>query len=224
VPADIPSLADDLQAAVLSPPPVTTRVRAAVRVTTVIMPAILRGLAQAGHRPSLAEPADVGGREDVRVALEVATAITPTIVEGLTPAIVERLAEAGARPGAEKAPAVTTVPIRTKSIPIGVQEQTCHHQQNLYRYVQRACRDQATVSASVLLISGCQDNQLSLDGVRNSLFTEQVLKVWDDGAFQGDYPAFHRQLQARMPFYQSPNYDRVGPLNEAFERQRPFTI
>jgi hypothetical protein len=27
-----------------------------------------------------------------------------------------------------------------------------------------------------------------------------------------------------MPFYQSPNYDRVGPLNEAFERQRPFTI
>jgi metacaspase-1 len=82
----------------------------------------------------------------------------------------------------------------------------------------------ADCKASVLLISGCQDNQLSLDGIRNSLFTEQVLKVWDDGAFQGDYPAFHRQLQARMPFYQSPNYDRVGPLNEAFERQRPFTI
>ena len=40
---------------------------------------------------------------------------------------------------------------------------------------------------AVILISGCQDNQTSMDGDHNGAFTEQLLKVWNDGAFSGSY-------------------------------------
>ena len=38
--------------------------------------------------------------------------------------------------------------------------------------------------ASVILISGCQDNQTSMDGDHNGAFTEQLLQVWNHGAYQ----------------------------------------
>ena len=50
------------------------------------------------------------------------------------------------------------------------------------------------VKASVLLISGCQDNQLSSDGNFNGLFTSQLLTVWKNGTFKGDYRKFHKEI------------------------------
>jgi len=79
------------------------------------------------------------------------------------------------------------------------------------------------IGASVILISGCQDSQTSGDGVRNGVFTEQLLKVWDRGAFRGDLPAFYRAIVAGMPTGQTPNYDKVGAADPAFESQLPFT-
>jgi metacaspase-1 len=80
------------------------------------------------------------------------------------------------------------------------------------------------VSASVLLISGCQDNQLSADGDFNGLFTSQMLQVWRDGAFKGHYRRFHRNIVRRMPPNQTPNYFRAGKVNPDFEAQTPFTV
>jgi hypothetical protein len=80
------------------------------------------------------------------------------------------------------------------------------------------------VKASVLLISGCQDNQLSKDGAFNGLFTAQVLTVWKDGLFQGSYKDLHKDIVIRMPPYQTPNYFMVGQKDASFEAQRPFTI
>ena len=37
---------------------------------------------------------------------------------------------------------------------------------------------------SVILISGCQDNQTSMDGDHNGAFTEQLLQVWNHGRLQ----------------------------------------
>ena len=81
-----------------------------------------------------------------------------------------------------------------------------------------------TVKASVILISGCQDNQLSADGTFNGLFTANLLQVWSGGKFKQRYPAFHKAINARMPPDQTPNYFRIGEQNLAFERQAPFTI
>jgi hypothetical protein len=80
------------------------------------------------------------------------------------------------------------------------------------------------VKASVILISGCQDNQLSADGTFNGLFTANLLQVWNEGKFNRRYRAFHRAIGSRMPPDQTPNYFRVGEVSSAFERQTPFTV
>ena len=80
------------------------------------------------------------------------------------------------------------------------------------------------VKASVLLISGCQDNQLSQDGAFNGLFTAQLLRVWADGDFKGGYRKLHSRIVRRMPPDQTPNYFRVGIRSAAFEASTPFTL
>ena len=80
------------------------------------------------------------------------------------------------------------------------------------------------VQASVLLVSGCQDNQLSQDGAFNGLFTGKLLRVWNGGAFVGTYRDFHKRIVGMMPPDQTPNYYTTGTTNTKFEEQTPFTI
>ena len=81
----------------------------------------------------------------------------------------------------------------------------------------------AKCKAAVILISGCQDNQTSMDGDHNGAFTEQLLKVWNAGAFAGNYAQFHAKIKAHMPPTQSPNLFQLGPT-AAFAQGRPFTV
>jgi metacaspase-1 len=76
---------------------------------------------------------------------------------------------------------------------------------------------------AVLLISGCQDNQTSMDGDHNGAFTEQLLQVWNHGAFKGNHAMFHKQILARMPSSQSPNLFTLGPAAK-FLAQTPFSV
>ena len=76
---------------------------------------------------------------------------------------------------------------------------------------------------AVVLISGCQDNQTSIDGDHNGAFTEQLLKIWNHGAFSGDYSGFHARIRAGMPASQSPNLFVLGKA-AAFLKQTPFSV
>lgn len=76
---------------------------------------------------------------------------------------------------------------------------------------------------SVLLISGCQDNQTSMDGLHNGAFTESLLKVWNQGKFKGDYNLFHQRIRAGLPATQSPNLFVLGS-SAAFIKQAPFSV
>lgn len=78
--------------------------------------------------------------------------------------------------------------------------------------------------ATVLLISGCQDNQVSLDGSRNGLFTQMLKKVWNGGKFQSGHRRFRDTIVAQMPSTQTPNYFVVGAANPTFENQKPLTV
>lgn len=82
----------------------------------------------------------------------------------------------------------------------------------------------SAVKASVLLISGCQDNQLSMDGTFNGLFTGTLKTVWNGGTFRGSYRRFHTAIAAKMPPDQSPKLSLVGASNAAFIAQKPFMI
>ncbi|MCK6499454.1 MAG: caspase family protein, partial [Nitrospira sp.] len=75
----------------------------------------------------------------------------------------------------------------------------------------------------VILISGCQDNQTSLDGEHNGAFTEQLLRVWNQGAFRGNYAKFHAAIKAGLPASQTPNLFTLGAVAR-FLRQEPFSV
>ena len=110
-----------------------------------------------------------------------------------------------------------------REIPREIAEQDAAARAALYQSIQWTTKKGSDdIKATVLLISGCQDNQLSLDGEQNGLFTATLLQVWNDGKFQGSYTDLHQQIVSRMPVIQQPNFFRVGATNQAFERQRPF--
>ncbi len=115
---------------------------------------------------------------------------------------------------------------QARVLPAEVQAATYRSHRSLYDGLQHDNPDgeQVEIGASIILISGCQDNQSSSDGEENGLFTEKLLKVWHGGKFKGNMLHFQRRILAQMPWYQSPNYFRAGTPSRAFEQQRPFTI
>ncbi|HEY2925513.1 caspase family protein [Piscinibacter sp.] len=76
---------------------------------------------------------------------------------------------------------------------------------------------------TAILISGCQDNQTSMDGEHNGAFTEQLLSVWNHGAFKRNYANFHAFIKSRMPATQTPNLFTLGSAG-VFLAQRPFAL
>ena len=116
-------------------------------------------------------------------------------------------------------------PPRTRNLPDDAQEADGQARGQLYRTVKAAASEPTPPSARVLLISGCQDNQLSLDGRKNGLFTQRLLEVWDSGRFNGaDYLELHRRILTMMPPQQTPNLYWATPRDPAFEAQYPFTV
>ncbi len=121
-------------------------------------------------------------------------------------------------------PAVTAQTPR--AMPHATEVDDNNRRRGTYQFVQAlsGSKSDASIDASLILISGCQDNQLSYDGAVNGQFTGTLLSVWASGTFAGDHDAFHRGILAQMPPDQSPNLTTVGTDDPAFLSQRPFTI
>jgi metacaspase-1 len=126
----------------------------------------------------------------------------------------------------EASPANETVGAHFKNLPREIQKKTYEDHKEQYDTIQSDNPQGANVGvgASVLLISGCMDNQFSRDGDRNGLFTQTLKQVWDEGSFSGSYRSFREEIVERMPADQTPNYFRVGVVAPFFEQQTPFTI
>ena len=113
---------------------------------------------------------------------------------------------------------------RPRALPLDVMVKTYREHKDEYDSIQAAVPSSAdaNVSASVLLISGCQDDQLSLDGMSNGLFTETLLGVWNEGQWSGDYSSFHQAIVAKMPASQQPNLMTVGEDDVGFVGEDPL--
>lgn len=145
-------------------------------------------------------------------------------------------------------PATATPQQRPKLMPAAVGMRTYREHQAFYDQLQREVASKAgsaaidpdtalaqvaasarlgaivsTFKPAVILISGCQDNQTSMDGQHNGAFTEQLLRVWKHGKFSGNYGNLHAQIKAGMPESQSPNLFTLGAAG-AFLGQRPFGV
>ena len=116
--------------------------------------------------------------------------------------------------------------LRPKLLPPEVQAKIYKERAALYDNIRRNTprREKVNVECSVILISACQDNQVVMDGIKNGLFTETLLKVWDNGKFSGGYHHFRNAITSLMPPTESPKYTIVGHRERAFEHQRPFSI
>jgi hypothetical protein len=113
-----------------------------------------------------------------------------------------------------------------RTMPKAQQREVYKANQALYDGIQATepAGDTVEITANVLLLSGCQDNQTSADGKRNGLFTQTLLEVWDSGKYKGGYKRFYDAILDKMPPWQSPNWLTVGPSSTSFSRRRPFTI
>jgi len=123
--------------------------------------------------------------------------------------------------------AAVSPPVRYRFMPRDVALQTYRLHRDLYDpLLEKAdpVKAKREVQASVILISGCQDNQYSSDGDFNGLFTGTMLQVWHQGKFKGSYRKFHKVIKQRMPPDQTPNFFRIGAEDESFAGQEPFTI
>jgi metacaspase-1 len=114
--------------------------------------------------------------------------------------------------------------IRAMPTQVALKVQKAHAK--LYKKIQdeHPAAENAKVSASVLLISGCMDNQTSSDGAQNGLFTGTLKTVWNGGKFKGNYRKLRDTIVSKMPSDQTPNYYLVGAANPKFVAQRPWTI
>lgn len=115
---------------------------------------------------------------------------------------------------------------RVKGMPDEVVRSVYDANKEMYDEIQKSIPpfDKANIGASVILTSGCQDNQTSLDGDKNGLFTQTLLKVWDNGSFDSSYRTFRRRIAREMPPWQSPNLFIVGAPSQTFPSQVPFTV
>lgn len=113
-----------------------------------------------------------------------------------------------------------------KALPRAVQGTDNENRRGTYQFVQAlsGAKSDASIQASVILVAGCQDSQLSYDGSVNGQFTGALLQAWGNGSFQGDYITFHRAILDRMPADQVPNLYTTGSANPAFMAQKPFTL
>jgi hypothetical protein len=116
--------------------------------------------------------------------------------------------------------------VRYRAMPREVALRTYRAHRAMYDKRQMSVKPDAenAIRASTILISGCQDNQLSQDGDFNGLFTANLLRVWNEGHFRGDYRDFHRTIRRNMPPDQTPNFFTTGAESRAFEKQSPFTV
>ncbi|HKR63233.1 MAG TPA: caspase family protein [Thermoanaerobaculia bacterium] len=132
--------------------------------------------------------------------------------------------DSGARIPIRSAGTIDYSALTPRAMPREVQRPAFEIQKRALSRAQKAYAKPPAVKASVVLISGCQDNQTSADGARNGLFTETLLRVWDDGRYTGSLKEFHNRIQRQMPFVQSPNYFKVGTVSATFENAKPFAL
>ncbi|NEH58131.1 peptidase C14, caspase catalytic subunit p20 [Rhizobium leguminosarum] len=133
----------------------------------------------------------------------------------------------------------TTFPVpepvaKAKAMPLNVASRTFRKNRDFYTSLgsstktlekQSAARSkEQPLSCTVKLISGCQDNQVSLDGIGNGAFTAALIAAWDHGRFTKDYATFHKAIMKRLPETQSPNYWTIGSPNPVFDAQTPLAI
>jgi hypothetical protein len=86
-------------------------------------------------------------------------------------------------------------------------------------------KSQDEINATLVLLASSPPNENSGTTPKHGFFTQKLLSVWDDGAFEGTYLDFYRAIEKKlMELQQQPVFQVYGGLNPSFTSQKPFTI
>lgn len=112
-----------------------------------------------------------------------------------------------------------------RAMPREIARNTARRNRQFYADLQYDLPDpRPEIRATVRLISGCQEDELSWEGKANDRFTAALKETFADGAFDDNYKKFHKSIIELVKDKQTPNHVVLGGQNEAYDRQRPFKI
>lgn len=119
--------------------------------------------------------------------------------------------------------------MQAKNLPKDIELRTFLVNKEFYTELQQALPsaqsdERDRMGANVILISGAAANQLATDGSPNGVFTTMLMRIMEESSFEGSYRDLYHRLSELMPGSQTPNYYRMGRIDERFDRQPPFTI
>lgn len=83
------------------------------------------------------------------------------------------------------------------------------------------------IKASVRLLSGCQEDELSYGSDESGRFTWVINDLLKDGGYNGTYKDFHREIvqTLKRPIRnQTPGHSQEGKKSPEFDNQPPFKI
>jgi len=117
------------------------------------------------------------------------------------------------------------IKVRFHELPSYQVEAHYHQESAFYSSIREALpKDPPPLEAKLLTLSACADDEVTADGPENSAFTAALLKVWNNGSFQGNYDKFLEAIGAELP-NQTPQRNPKAPnVDMNFVNQRPFTI
>lgn len=115
--------------------------------------------------------------------------------------------------------------VTTREMPLAVNQLVVVKHSALYSRLQSSARSgrAGPVKANGLLMSGCQDSQLSQEVGGNGVFTTTLKSVWNNGLFTGSYIDFHRQIRGRMGPTQTPELLAFGADQTTLPNKTPFS-
>lgn len=113
-----------------------------------------------------------------------------------------------------------------RAMPRNIAKETARKNRQFYADLQYALPSpRPEIRATVRLLSGCQEDELSYEAKNGSgRFTEALKQTYADGKFEGDYTAFHQAILEKVKEKQTPNHAVQGMPNEAFDKEPPFKI
>lgn len=116
---------------------------------------------------------------------------------------------------------------RIKSIPLHVAAAVWRRNQAAFTAREKKAgvvEKEQNIASTVRLLSGCQDDQFSYDGLLNGAFTDKLLRVWGAAGYRKPYGSFYKAIRQQMPMNQVPAHSVFGRKNLAFDAQSPFEI
>ena len=116
----------------------------------------------------------------------------------------------------------------SRLMPRQVASATFRKNRSRYTNIQNALPNpRPEIKASVRLLSGCREHEQSFGNKVTGRFTAAVKKVYNNGAFEGDYDQFHSDIRDAVALAmnpQTPDQMVVGVPSAEFGSETPFKI